>query len=103
MVQIQSTRDGVILPVQARPGAKRDGIIGAHAGRLKVAVTQAPEKGKANQALVEILTEALGLRPSQIVLRSGATGRAKSFLISGAEEATVRARLDGLLRDRAVG
>ena len=40
---------------------------------LKVCVTQAAEKGKANKALVELLGKALSLRKSQIELLSGET------------------------------
>ena len=50
-----------ILPVLAQPGSKRDGIIGERAGALRVAVTAAPEKGKANVAIQSVLAEALGL------------------------------------------
>ena len=61
-----------------QPGARRNGIMGIHAGALKVAVTQAAEKGKANQAVADVLCDALGLRPSQIELRSGDDRRGRS-------------------------
>ena len=48
---------------------------------LKVAVTQAPEKGKANKAIVQVLSKSLGLRRSQIELLSGETAQQKKFLI----------------------
>jgi uncharacterized protein YggU (UPF0235/DUF167 family) len=50
---------------------------------LKVAVTQAPERGKANRAIIELLADALGLRKSQITLLSGETSQQKQFLITG--------------------
>ena len=67
----------------AHPGAKRDGIIGERAGALRVAVTAAPEKGKANEAIQSVLAEALGCKANQITLLSGETSRRKRFLIDG--------------------
>ena len=83
MIQLQSRSDGVILPVRVQPGARRPGITGEHGGSLKVAVTQAAEKGKANAAAIEALCEALSLRPSQLELVLGAASRQKKFLVRG--------------------
>src|SRR5262249_6432744 len=70
-----------------------NGITGVHAGRLKVAVTQAPEKGKANQALVKLLAELLDIKRSQIALVAGETSHHKKFLITGIDRATLEQRL----------
>lgn len=80
-VALTTDRDGVLLPVQAQPGARRNGLVGVHAGRLKVAVTQAPEKGKANDAIVEVLADELSLKRSQIALVSGPTNSRKVFRV----------------------
>jgi uncharacterized protein len=50
---------------------------------LKVAVHAAPEKGKANAAIIEVLAEKLGLKRSQIHLISGETTPKKTVLIEG--------------------
>src|SRR5258707_5131367 len=93
MIELQQTSAGVILPIHAQPGARKNGITGVHAGRLKVAVTRAPEKGKANQALVKLLAELLDLKRSQISLVAGQTSNHKKFLISGADLPTLQTRL----------
>jgi hypothetical protein len=93
MIELQTTAKGVILPVQAQPGARKNGITGVHAGRLKVAVTQAPEKGKANLALVKLLAESLGIKRSQITLLAGESSSRKKFLIAGIDRATLEQRL----------
>ena len=80
-IDLQRVDGGVILPVKAQPGARRDALTGEHDRALKVAVAQAPEKGKANKALVQVLARDLGLRKSQIELASGATSTHKRFLI----------------------
>jgi hypothetical protein len=46
-------------------------------------VTQSPEKGKANKAVIELMAKSLGLRKSQIELLSGETSHQKRFLIHG--------------------
>ncbi len=83
MIDLQSHAEGVILPVRAQPGARRNEVRGVQDGMLKVCVTQSPEKGKANKALVELLSKSLGVRKSQIELLSGETSSQKRFLIRG--------------------
>lgn len=82
MIGLVTTDEGVLLPVQAHPAARRDGITGVHDGRLKVSCTQAPEKGKANKALIKILASALQVKRSQVHLQSGETTSRKVFLIT---------------------
>jgi len=75
--------DGVLLSLRVQPGSRKEGILGAHADRLKVTVHAAPEKGKANEAVIDVLAEALGLRKNQIVLQQGATNQNKVVLLMG--------------------
>ena len=103
MLELQSTSDGVILPVHAQPGARKNGITGVHDGRLKVAVTQAAEKGKANQALIKLLTELLGVKRAQISLVAGEMSHHKKFLITGIDRATLEQRLAALLSSPSQG
>jgi uncharacterized protein len=83
MVALEVHPDGTILPVRAQPGARRNEIRGEQDSALKVCVTQSPEKGKANKALIEVIAKALSLRKSQIELISGETSHQKRFLIRG--------------------
>ncbi len=75
--------DGVLLSVRVQPGSRKAGILGVHGTRLKVAVHAPPEKGKANDALIEMLAETLGLRKKQIILQQGATNQNKVVLLAG--------------------
>ncbi len=99
MVALETTAAGVLLPIQAQPGARKNAITGIHQGRLKVAVTQAPEKGKANDALVKVVAKSLGLKRSQVQLASGETSRKKSLVISGFDAGQLRAKIAELLGD----
>lgn len=102
-VRLRPVEGGVLLPVQARPGARRSAVAGVHAGRLKVAVTQPPERGKANAALIQVLAQALGLKKSQIKLSAGATASEKTFLICGLGEAELSQRLVACLETGVEG
>jgi uncharacterized protein len=96
MIELADHPEGVLLPVRAQPGAKKAGVLGEHAGALKVAVTAPPEDGRANAALVELVRELFGLKRSQIELVAGAKDRNKKVLIRGMtrdELAAVVARL----------
>jgi uncharacterized protein len=81
MLNLEQTAAGVVVPIRAHAGARRNGISGIHNGELKVSVTQSAEKGKANKAILGMLGEELGLRLSQLELISGATSPQKRLLV----------------------
>jgi len=64
---------------------------------LRVSVTAAPDKGKANQAIVKLLSESLNVAKSSIELRSGATSREKRFLVRGIEQDALLAQIEALV------
>jgi uncharacterized protein (TIGR00251 family) len=97
MIALTDHAEGLILPVRAQPGAKRTGVQGEQNGALKVAVTAPPQEGRANEALIEALRDALELKRSQVELVGGATGRDKRVLIRGVTRAELAARLAKLV------
>lgn len=103
MIDLRPHSEGVLLPVKASPAARQNGIQGVHAGHLKVAVTAAPEKGKANKALVEVIAKQLGLRKSDVQLMQGETASQKQFLIRGLSVEELQARLQPLLGENEPG
>ena len=96
-LECEPTDGGVIVAVQAQPGARKNGIVGVHAGRLKVAVTQVAEKGKANAAVIEAFADGLGLKRSQVRLVSGPTNPQKRVLVSGVTVEELRERIAAVL------
>ncbi|MDA0281738.1 MAG: DUF167 domain-containing protein [Planctomycetota bacterium] len=96
-IGLVQTESGVVLPVKAQPGARKNGFTGEHDGMLKVSVTQAPEKGKANKALAKVIAQELKLRNSQIELASGDTSSFKTFLITGVAIDELQHQLDAHL------
>ncbi len=96
MIELTRHPQGVLLPVRAQPGARRQAIRGVQAGALRVAVTQVAEKGKANRAVAGALCDALGLKRSQLELVAGAHATEKKFLVRGLSVAELDARLRAL-------
>lgn len=97
MIQLTPHPDGVCLAVRAQAGAGRNQLRGEHDGALKVVVTQAREKGKANEAIRALLCKQLGLRKSQLTLISGHTSTHKTFLIRECSAESLVQRVDKAL------
>jgi hypothetical protein len=93
MIDVAPHVRGAVLRVRAQPGAKKDALLGERAGALRVSVCAAPERGKANEAVVELLATSLGLKRSAITLIAGETSRDKRFLIEGVSTTDLQARL----------
>ncbi len=93
MINITENDSGIIIPVKVQPNASKERIIGEYNGQLKIAVTAAPEKGKANKAIIKLLAEKFGTKISSIRVISGETSREKKLFIEGAKASNVIARL----------
>jgi uncharacterized protein YggU (UPF0235/DUF167 family) len=70
------------LRIRLTPNARADGFGALHEDSdgvcwLKASVRAVPEKGKANAALVALVSKAAGIARGRIELVSGATSRAK--------------------------
>ena len=86
------------LPVRVQPGAKRGGLLGRLAsGEWKLAVTAPPVEGRANEAVVELLSELLGVSRRQLRVARGAASRGKWIEVEGLTEAEVSRRLAAAL------
>lgn len=79
--------DGVAVAVKVQPRARRPGLHGlagsAGGDRLRVAVTDPPETGRANRAACATLANALGLPASAVRVTAGATAREKTLHVTG--------------------
>ena len=69
------------LAVRVTPGARTEGIE-VQDGRVLVKVRARPEDGAANQAVLALLAEALGMPTSRLQVLRGATSREKLVLIA---------------------
>jgi len=85
--------DTIHLDIKAIPRASKTECAGISGGRLRVRIAAAPEHGKANDALRELLARALGCAKREINL----TGGEKSTLKTVALPRAYRVQLDKLL------
>lgn len=77
----QPHSEGVAVPLRVSAGARRNQLRWEPDGLLRVWITQSPEKGKANQALLELVAKTLRIRKSQLEILSGHTCPQKRLLI----------------------
>jgi len=74
------------LTLHAQPGARKSEIVGLHGDALKVRIAAPAVDNKANAALIEFLSETLGVSKSAISIRHGATSRRKVVEVTGGPE-----------------
>ena len=103
MIEWCMSRDeAVTFAVRVRPGASRTKVGGSypgpHGAALVVAVTAPAVDGRATDAALRAIADALGLRRSALVLRAGEASRDKLFTVErppSGIEARVRALREG--------
>jgi uncharacterized protein (TIGR00251 family) len=99
MLTLEQNPRGIVLLVRAHAGARRNAILGVREGALRIAVTAAPEKGKANQAIIALLSKTLGISKSKIELVAGETSPKKRMLVTGMEVDQLRQALNLIVAD----
>lgn len=96
MIELEAKPGYVVLPVKATPGARTTEVRGIREGQLLVNVTQVAEKGKANKAIIQVLSKTLHLKKSQLVLLSGSTSAQKRFAVRDIALDQLRARIEAI-------
>lgn len=96
-LELQADQDSCVIRVRAHPGARKNEVRGIHDGALRVAVTQVPEKGKANQAIVSLLARTLGVGKSSIQVIAGEQQPNKKLRIENMTPEQLRHRILTLL------
>ena len=79
------------LQIRVVPRAKRNSIEVGDDGQVKVRVTAAPDRGKANGAVIALLSKRIGIPKRDIEIVRGHTARIKTV------------RVEGVTRDEALG
>ena len=80
---IQEKENKIVLLVHAKPGAKKEGICLIDDECIEIAVHAQAQNNKANFAIIEYLSDILGLSKNSIQFESGATSRDKQISITG--------------------
>jgi uncharacterized protein len=71
------------LRLRVSPGAGRSQIVGRHGDAWRVRVAAAPERGKANASVVELLAGSLGLASRAVRIVAGQASRNKVVEVDG--------------------
>ncbi len=100
---VQVVEGGVRVAVRLTPKGRRDAIEGIAAtadggAEIKASVTAVPEDGKANRALIKLLSKAWGVPKTCIEVVAGATDRHKILSLSGDPE-RILPRIEATLSD----
>jgi uncharacterized protein len=93
-----ATATGIRLAVRLTPRASRTGLDGIVTGAdgkrmLQIRVAAPPVEGAANAALIALLSEALDVRKSDIMIIAGENARLKRLDIAG-DPAEIAARIE---------
>ena len=81
------------LRLRVSPGARSNAIVGRHGEGWKVRVTAAPDDGKANEAVLRLLAERVGVPRVNLKLVSGPSSRDKIVELTGVDAAEAERRL----------
>jgi uncharacterized protein len=82
------------LNVRVTPGAREAGITGWQGDVLRVKVRDKAEKGRANDAVIRLLAETLGVPRSAVTLKRGGASREKLYEVDGLDDEEARRRLN---------
>jgi uncharacterized protein (TIGR00251 family) len=83
----------MLLQVKVIPNGSKNQIMGWRENVLQVKITATPERGKANEAVIELLSKELNISKSSIRLVSGLISRVKKFEIEGVSEQEIKKKI----------
>jgi uncharacterized protein (TIGR00251 family) len=81
------------LRLRVSPGSGRAAVVGRHGDAWKIRVTAAPERGRANDAVVRLLASDLAVPLEAVAIVSGHSGRDKIVELTGVGPALIERRL----------
>lgn len=82
------------LHIRLQPNARRNEVVGFQNEVLRLRVTAPPHEGRANKAMIDLLSDALDIPKSRIDILRGHTTRDKLVVIEGLDPDEVRTRLE---------
>jgi len=83
------------LRVRVSPGSGQATVVGRHGDGWKLRVAAAPERGRANDAVLDLLARTLDIPRRDVVLVSGSSARDKVVELSGLRPDEIERRLAG--------
>ena len=86
---VRASDAGVRFAVRVQPRASRSELVGVHGDAMKVRLSAPPVDGAANEALVELIAELLGVGRRAVRIVSGESSRSKVVEVEGVTAAAV--------------
>jgi hypothetical protein len=83
------------IKIRVTPRASRNEIAGKEGEVYRVRITSPPVEGKANEALIALVSKRLGIPKRDVELISGQRSRLKKLLVNGLSHEEVKAKLEG--------
>jgi uncharacterized protein (TIGR00251 family) len=93
---IREIESGIEITIKAVPGASRDRIVGPLGDALKVQVSAPPEKGKANEAIIKLIAETLGIRARSVTVVQGQSAPRKILRVTEIRLEAARAKFNSI-------
>ncbi len=81
------------IKVRVQPRASKDQVLGFRGDVLRLRVTAPPAEGKANDAIVTLLAETLGIAKGRVRIVRGRSSREKVVLVESVAQEEVQRRL----------
>jgi uncharacterized protein len=97
----ERTRSPIRLRVRVVPGARTTQVVGRLGDAWKLRVHAAPERGRANDEVVALLAETLGLPRADVRVVAGHTTRDKVVELGGISRDEAERRLGSVRKDAA--
>lgn len=94
---ISNSKDGVILRVILHPRASKTCIVGIYRGMLKIQVAAPPVDDKANDMLIEYISNFLGVSRSSVRIIVGKTSRQKILKINSNRFNQIKSKIERLI------
>lgn len=94
---VQEKDGSLTFAVRVVPRAKKNEVVAVKGGTLKARIAAPPVRGKANEALVEFLAQALKVRKRQVEIVRGQRARDKIIRVRGLSEKEAKERLRNLI------
>lgn len=78
--------DSLLLAVKARPGARRNALVGVEGPNIKIAITAVAERGRATEHLLRFLAREFGVARAQVQLVAGEFSPIKRIRINAPKQ-----------------
>jgi uncharacterized protein (TIGR00251 family) len=82
-IPFKKSKNGIVVEVKVEPRSSKRGIAGVMENALKVKLTAPPVEGAANEQPIEVLSEAFGIKKSDITIIRGQSSKRKVVEIKG--------------------